>query len=126
MPCLSNFCINSDKHPANYCVIFYGSEVISVLSEAEVAIFEHYQSICEENRFRFGKDFTDEWSPIITKQSEMVNLVQPKELFIQQTFGSDTRVVGLLLECSWEQSLGLAVMFVNEALQEVGPQDIVL
>jgi hypothetical protein len=32
VPCLSNFCINSDKHPANYCVIFYGSEVVSVVN----------------------------------------------------------------------------------------------
>jgi hypothetical protein len=26
----SNFGFNSDKYPANYCVIFYGSEVVSV------------------------------------------------------------------------------------------------
>ena len=29
---LSNFGINSDKYPADYCVIFYGSEVISVFN----------------------------------------------------------------------------------------------
>ena len=29
---LSNFCINCDKYPANYCVFFYGSEVISVFN----------------------------------------------------------------------------------------------
>jgi hypothetical protein len=27
-----NFGINCDKHPADYCVIFYGSEVISVFN----------------------------------------------------------------------------------------------
>ncbi len=27
-----NFCINSDKYPADYCIIFYGSEVISVFN----------------------------------------------------------------------------------------------
>ena len=27
---LSNFGINSDKYPADDCVIFYGSEVVSV------------------------------------------------------------------------------------------------
>jgi len=28
----SNFGFNSDKYPADYCVIFYGSEVISVFN----------------------------------------------------------------------------------------------
>jgi len=29
---ISNFYFNSDKYPANYCVNFYGSEVISVFN----------------------------------------------------------------------------------------------
>ena len=29
---LPNFGFNCDKYPANYCVIFYGSEVISVFN----------------------------------------------------------------------------------------------
>ena len=29
---LSNFCINCDKYPANNCVVFYDSEVISVFN----------------------------------------------------------------------------------------------
>ena len=29
-----NFCVKCDKHPANYCVIFDGSEVISVFNFA--------------------------------------------------------------------------------------------
>ena len=32
VPKSSNFCFNSDKHPADYCVIFDGSEVISVFN----------------------------------------------------------------------------------------------
>ena len=31
-PMVSNFGVKCDKHPANYCVIFYGSEVISVFN----------------------------------------------------------------------------------------------
>jgi len=27
-----NFRFNCDKYPANYCVIFYGSEVVSVFN----------------------------------------------------------------------------------------------
>ena len=27
-----NFCINCDKYPANCCVVFYGSEVVSVFN----------------------------------------------------------------------------------------------
>jgi hypothetical protein len=29
---LPNLCVKCDKHPANNCVIFYGSEVLSVFN----------------------------------------------------------------------------------------------
>ncbi len=32
MPFMPNFCVKCDKHPADYCVIFDGSEVISVFN----------------------------------------------------------------------------------------------
>jgi hypothetical protein len=48
-------------------------------------------------------------------------------MIIQRSFTDPReRVVGLLFDCSWDVSLGLAVKFINEHLSEVGTQDIVL
>lgn len=56
----------------------------------------------------------------------MGKLVRPTDVIVQETLGAPNRVVGLLLDCTWEQSLGVAVKFLNEEVSEVGPQDIVL
>lgn len=96
------------------------------MHQAEEKIYEHYQSVCEEYRERFGVEFADKLAPIIREQREIKPLVKPTQVVIQQTFGSSERVVGLLLTCSWEPELGLAVKFVGDTVSEVGPQDIVL
>ncbi|MDP1978673.1 hypothetical protein [Undibacterium sp.] len=98
----------------------------SFLAQAEVAIFEYYQSNCQEYRDRFGIEFADEMAPIIHSQSQLGTIVLPIEIIIKQSFGANERIVGLLYDCSWEPSLGLAVKFVDECLEEVGVQDIVL
>jgi hypothetical protein len=96
------------------------------LAQAEEAIFDYYQNNCQEYRDRFGIEFADEMAPIIHSQSQIGTIVLLTEIFIKQSFGANERIVGLLYDCSWEPSLGLAVKFVNECLDEVGIQDIVL
>lgn len=90
------------------------------------AIFDHYLSIVDERRAMAGAELADEIAPLVTERHQLVSLVKPTELVIQETFGSNERVVGLLFDCRWAPSLGLAVRFVNETIEEVGPQDIVL
>ncbi|MBS0361126.1 MAG: hypothetical protein JSR98_07075 [Proteobacteria bacterium] len=90
------------------------------------AIFDHYLGIVDERRAMAGDKLADEIAPFITEPSQLASLVTPTELLIQETFGSNRRVVGLLFDCRWDPSLGLAVKFVDETIEEVGPQDIVL
>lgn len=97
-----------------------------LLKKAESALFSHYQGICEEMRAQFGPEYEDSWAPRISKPDQLGKLVRPTHIIIQETFGSLDRVVGLLLDCTWEQSLGVAVKFINEEVSAVGPQDIVL
>lgn len=96
------------------------------LQQAEAAIFDHYLNVCAEYREKFGTEFADEIVPIVERLDQMQSLINASHIIIQQSFGSDNRIVGLLLSCSWEPELGLAVKFVNEVIDEVGPQDIVL
>ncbi|WP_078325177.1 DUF6985 domain-containing protein [Mycobacteroides salmoniphilum] len=93
-------------------------------AQAEDAIYAHYLERLPELREQFG-DSADELMPIINGKQDIPRLVKPTDLFVQLAF-SDQRVIGLLYNCTWDVDLGLAVKFVNEAIEEVGPQDIVL
>lgn len=104
----------------------FDSQQPLLLKQAESALFAHYKGICEEKRDQFGAEYADTWAPQISKPEQLAGLVRPTEIIIQETFGSSNRVVGLLFDCTWEQSLGVAVKFVNEEVSAVGPQDIVL
>lgn len=94
---------------------------------AEAAIFSYYQEIAPDYRVRFGPTFADQWAPEISSADELTRLVTLTELIVQQSYATPPeRIIGLIFDCTWDQSLGLAVKFVDEQLSEVGTQDIVL
>ena len=94
---------------------------------AEEAIFASYRENLPDLRARFGPEFADQLAPEIASAVDLLRLVRPSEVIIQESFGKPhERVVGLLFDCTWEPSLGLAVKFVDEQLNGVGTQDIVL
>lgn len=96
-------------------------------ARAEAAIFGYYIGNMPEYRERFGPELASKWAPHITCSSELARLVTPTLVYIKRCYADPTkRVVGLLFDCSWDTSLGLAVKFVDEQVREVGPQDIVL
>ncbi|WP_052135326.1 DUF6985 domain-containing protein [Collimonas arenae] len=105
-------------------VLFDGNSV-ELCRQAEDAIFRHYQSRCKDLRGQFG-DNADEYMPFIDNKTQLKSLVTPVALMVKESLTSTDRIIGLLFNCSWEPSLGLAVRFVNEVVREVGPQDIVL
>jgi hypothetical protein len=94
--------------------------------QAQRGIYEYYLSIVDEYRERLGSEFADTRAPVLAREDDIQTLVTPTELVVQQSFGTDERVIGLLFDCSWEPSLGLAVKFVDEVIDDVGTQDIVL
>lgn len=96
-----------------------------LIMQAEAAIFAHYQNELEEWRDQFG-DSADELTPVINQPAELASLIEPTDIIFRESFGSGDRIVGLLFSCTWAPQLGLAVKFVNESIDEVGPQDIVL
>jgi hypothetical protein len=94
---------------------------------AENATFAYYRENLPNLRTRFGPQFADQWAPEIASAIDLSHLVRPSEVIIQESVGNPPeRVVGLLFDCTWEPSLGLAVKFVDERLNGVGTQDIVL
>lgn len=97
-----------------------------LLSDAESAICEHYLKIRDDVRERVGVDSSDEAAPTIGAINDLRRIVQLRYIYVPYAFDPMRRVVGLLADCSWDPSLGLAVRFENERIVEVGPQDIVL
>lgn len=92
---------------------------------AEDALFGHYRERLPELREQFGPS-ADELMPIAGDKQGLRTMVTPTTLFVRDPFFSEDRVIGLLYECTWAPELGLAVKFVDETLDDVGPQDIVI
>lgn len=94
-------------------------------AQAADALYAEYLERRPELREQFGTS-ADELMPIINGKQGLSDLVTPTELVVREPVVSNDRVIGLLYDCTWEPELGLAVKFVNETVEEVGPQDIVL
>lgn len=99
----------------------------SQLTEAAaIAVYDYYLKIADEVCERYGPEFAEKIAPPIEKVDDLGSIVTPTELLVQQSYEGGDRIIGLLFDCSWEPSLGLAVKIENEHIVEVGTQDIVL
>jgi hypothetical protein len=99
----------------------------AMVAAAETAIFEHYLDVAPDYRLQFGPDHAARAAPEVNSPAGMATLVTPTETIVQRSFADPPeRIIGLMFDCTWEPSLGLAVKFVDERLVETGPQDIVL
>lgn len=106
------------------CFKQFDSKKDYCLRQAEQAIFLYYQEVCGEYRDQLGKESADQLMPIIENISQLKGLIRPTTLFLKSAFSKHQRIAGLLFDCTWETSLGLAVKFVDEVIEGVGPQDI--
>lgn len=97
-----------------------------LLQLSENAVYEYYLDTYMEIRDMVGEDMADKIAPHINNREELAKLIEPTHLLIREVFSDGLRVVGLLFDCTWDTSHGLAVKFENEHIVEVGSQDIVL
>lgn len=98
----------------------------TLLSNAGTAILSHYKDVRSGVLARITEDDAKESAPLVENTSDLNRIVRLESLFFPEDFGTGARVAGLLAECSWDPSLGLAVRFEDEQIVGVGPQDIVL
>ncbi|MGA5540610.1 DUF6985 domain-containing protein [Mycobacterium sp. NPDC051198] len=94
-------------------------------AQADDALYAYYLELLPDLRYQFG-DSADELMPIVDNREALSQLVTPTGLLVREAFLTDDRVIGLLYDCTWDTSHGLAVKIVNETIVEVGLQDIVL
>ena len=98
-----------------------------LLSDAEVGVYEYYQGSLGKIRHQLGDALADRMAPFIDSPASLNVVLTPTEIIVQEDLlKTGKRVVGLLFDCSWNPSLGLAVRFENETIAEIGTQDIVL
>lgn len=96
----------------------------NLLRTAEQELLTYYKSICSDLRDQFG-DSKDDWAPIVRSKKQFSEIVTLTALYIPSEKGR-SRTLGLLLNCTWDDSHGIAVKFVNEKLKEIDNQDIIL
>lgn len=99
--------------------------VEKLILAAENSIYNYYQEECPDYRDRL-EDSADQFAPIISSAKELSELVQLKEVIFPWPLKGFVRKVGLLLSCTWEPEHGLAVVFEDEEIVDVGYQDIIL
>lgn len=95
------------------------------IREAELSAYNYYLSICGELRERFEFD-SDKNAPIVNSESEFARLVTPTDIFFPRVFLKNKTLFAVLFDCAWDSSHGLAVVFANGKVSEVGEQDIIL
>ncbi len=96
-----------------------------LLREAEQAMFDYYQSVCDEYRYDLDiNDPNDKEVPIVSSLKGFSQLVIPEAITVPYVRPKAT--IGLLCKCTWEIEHGLAVKFEEGKVVEVGYQDIVL
>lgn len=93
---------------------------------ADDALYAHYRERLPELREQFGES-ADQLMPIVDNKVSLAGMITPTTFFVPLP-GRDSvdRELGPLYDCTWAPELGLAVKFVNEAVVEVGPQNIIL
>ena len=98
---------------------------LEIVEEVEEALFKYYLSICTENREKFGSQ-ADELSPVISKREELDDLVSLKKIIVMESFDTESREMGFVLDAIWNPELGVGIKVVNGKVEAVGTQDIVL
>ena len=95
------------------------------LRDAKFSAYKYYLSVYEELRERFEHD-ADKLAPIVNNENEFAKLINPTTILFPFIFNDEKTSFGILFDCKWDPSHGLAVLFENGKVTEVGEQDIIL
>jgi hypothetical protein len=88
------------------------------------ALLEYYQSIVDEYRAMFSPDSLH-LAPLISRVEDLHAVLAPEAVYIDDL--EDERPgIGLLFDCTWDDSHGVGVRVLGDSVLEVGPQDICL
>ncbi len=105
--------------------IFPEGDDEDVITEEQLTALERLSSLWDvveqaapelEERYCKGDESSDEDS--------VAGCVTPRYLFLPEK--QEKRTVALMCDCTFDPEHGLALVFVNEKLKEIGLQDIIL
>jgi hypothetical protein len=88
------------------------------------AIFEYYESVAPEYRHRFSPD-SQHLVPVLSGIQDLHQVITPEAVYVDD-LDRDEPEIGLLYDCTWDDSHGVGVRVRGQALLEVGSQDICL
>jgi len=119
-----NVSVDGENHIADFedeqtiILNYLETNLNHILKAAESAIFDHYQTVV-------CKGGMSNVVPEISKVSEIVAFVKLNTIVVPYNFDSKILEFGLSLDCSWDTSHGLGLLYNNFKLVEIGGFDII-
>jgi hypothetical protein len=98
---------------------------VSLIKDVEERCFQHYMSVCDENRKRFEAQ-AEELSPAIRTKDDLNGILSLKQIIVIESFDLAERKIGFIFDASFEPELGIGVECTNGQITNIGHQDIVL
>lgn len=97
-----------------------------LLRKAETEVYKYYKDVCEDYRDEISdKEHIDEIAPIINSKEELKDLVSEMDIYFYNSRDYSIRIVGICMECTWEEYHGLGIRFENEEVAAVGFSSLV-
>jgi hypothetical protein len=88
------------------------------------ALFRYYLSVAPEYRDMFSPE-SQHLVPVLTGVQDLDRVLTAEAVYIDD-LDADEPEIGLLYDCTWDDSHGVGVRLRGQAVLEVGPQDICL
>ena len=96
-----------------------------VLLEVESQIFNYYKSNYDEIKLSVNESKRSSLAPVLRLQQDIYNLVTLKDIIVPYCFDPEEIEFGVALDCSWDPSHGLGVLFKNFNYSETGSFDLI-
>ena len=117
---------DSDFEPAQHAAFAEFERLLpELMGDVENELLTHYVERRVELCARYS-DRADEVCPFIDDARELDQLLILKQVIVLESFGSDERQIGLVLDAVFEPELGIGIRIVNGRVSQIAEQDIVL
>ena len=99
-------------------------ERFAIFERLEQQLLEYYQSARAEAQHCYEADYFAAHYPEISDKAHLERHVRLKSVLVGHYMSGPDSYIGLVIDCDWDQELGVGVKLVHNAVSEIGVQDI--
>ena len=114
----------TDAQRASY--MEYKRNVAKLLKDIEEGIFIYYKTIYKEYQQQYAEapEEIDQRVPTVSYPEDMKRLVKPTSFIIDYDFNDGDPIhMGVLFNCTWDPSHGIAAVIISGEVVEITTQD---